>query len=836
MNAIGYKVLQNVRDRGLTVENTKVDDTVETLWDRFAPVAAGAVVLVCALGVLGACTMVGPVASEDKVVDPAHAKLTAVAGGEQLDEPSSSQAEAGDPGSAGALPTPDPLAGLDGQSFQEIDDIYNLVEGGPLLPGGNPDEEPLDQGEAAEQFDVARATQEAKAGIADVSELVRSQAPLATFTPSSDDGVLDGRLLYVRSGGFYTANADASDIEKLPLQDNTMPTLWTPPEDPGRAWPSPDGEHVAFFAGSNAGLWLMDIDGRNNRVVHANSLPNEDHLVSVAGASQSVRLRPGQDYTLVYGPNGDSIFGVMIDDNSYHVREQGRVRVVHAARGLRDRIVTARVNGQPVGSQMRFGLGGGLWAENVGSVRLDLVDENQQVLVAPTELEVGDRQLLTWFVYGEDTLGVVAVAYPAGSQPTSGQSRLRVFNSSAAPIDVDIDGSASRIRGIAPGALSDYVGVQGVLSPDARRDAELSMYGLRAGEEPIAWAPGSDRLAFVSAADGVVDLYIVDRSNDRVTRITESPQREVNPSWSPDGRSLVWTSIDEGYGQNALFVMSGGEVTRIDLDPIAASIQLDPGRALALPHPAAWIDDSTLFLYPHSDAASQGIWAFDTESGELRPLVTGALLQPRYSTQARAWVYNRKDDGGRLYRLDADGTETMLVDGDAYGADWSPDGSRVTYGDGISTRSDGWSLDVIGADGGSPQQLTERLPILQESPPVPGPDAKRFWIDDDTIVFSRVGRDYGRRDQEGVTGRTEAGNDIENLYVVSANGRGEPRQLTDMVKTFYVNDLQPSSDGDSLAFIGFSYRNRAQQLFAVASEGGKPVRIDGAVRWFMWVD
>ena len=849
-NVIGYKVLRTVRVKGQTMEFV-----VNEKQHLSSSARVGVMALVILLFGVGACTnspepAAGP---EDEALSEGIAKLTAVAGAEAevVSTPMASEGENNGDGSnapvghsddgaasmGGTIPTADPLAGLEGELPDEVRDLIREVGEADSVLGGQFDEETgLPQEEAAAQFDVARATQEAKAGIADVSQLVLAREPLATFTPSMRDDLLDGNLLYVRSGAFYTANADASDIKKLPLEDSSMPGLWAPPEDPGKAWRSPDGETVAFFAGSDAGLWMMDVDGQNNRAVLANTLPSEQHTATVGGASQTVKLRPGKDYTLVYGPNGDSIFGVLIDDNGYHVRGEGRVRVVHAARGLAGQMFSAQINGYQEGSPVRFGRANSLSAQVAGNARLDLKDANGEPVMEPAQLTVGDGQLLTWFVYGEKEIGVVAIDYPSGSQATSGQSRVRVFNTSSSQIDVEIDGSTSPIRAVEPGTISGYVGVQGVLSQDALGDAELSIYGLRTGEEPIAWAPNSKRLAFVSAADGVVDLHMWDSSGDRITRLTESSQREVNPSWSPGSSSLAWTSVDEGYGQNALYVMTDGELQLVDLAPIASAAGLDSGRSMALPYAAGWLDDDTMFFYPYADAAAQGIWTYDTRNGDLSPIVTGALDLPRFSVAASAWLYNRIDDGGRLYRLDVDGTETTLVEAEAYGGDWSPDGKVVTYGEGISTRIDGWSLASIGADGGSSEVLTGRIPMVQISPPVPGPDAKRFWIDDNTVVFSQVGRDYGRRDREGVTGRTEAGDDIENLYSVSADGKSAPKQLTDMVKTFYINDLEASRSGDELGFIAFSYRNRAQQLYTVASEGGKPTRIDGAVRWFTWVD
>ena len=81
----------------------------------------------------------------------------------------------------------------------------------------------------------------------------------------------------------------------------------------------------------------------------------------------------------------------------------------------------------------------------------------------------------------------------------------------------------------------------------------------------------------------------------------------------------------------------------------------------------------------------------------------------------------------------------------------------------------------------------------------------------------------------------KAGRDIENIYAVSVDGRGEVTQLSDMMKTFYVNQITPSPDGRTLAFVAFSYVTRAQQLSTVPRDGGKPMQIDGAVRWFAWL-
>jgi hypothetical protein len=124
---------------------------------------------------------------------------------------------------------------------------------------------------------------------------------------------------------------------------------------------------------------------------------------------------------------------------------------------------------------------------------------------------------------------------------------------------------------------------------------------------------------------------------------------------------------------------------------------------------------------------------------------------------------------------------------------------------------------------------------MQASPPVPGPNAKRVWLDDGrSLGFMRAGRDYGAAERAGgYSGR--AGDDIENLWVVPVDGGEAPRRVTDLTKAFYMKDVTVSPDEDALALVAFSYLDRTQKLWAVRADMGKPVAIDSGVRWFMWL-
>jgi Tol biopolymer transport system component len=80
-----------------------------------------------------------------------------------------------------------------------------------------------------------------------------------------------------------------------------------------------------------------------------------------------------------------------------------------------------------------------------------------------------------------------------------------------------------------------------------------------------AWSPDGTQIAFASARDGNAELYVVDvacaQRNDcarSARRLTITPESELGPSWSPDGRQIIYAR-DHGaaYQLFALDVLDG---------------------------------------------------------------------------------------------------------------------------------------------------------------------------------------------------------------------------------------------------------------------------------------
>ncbi len=688
-----------------------------------------------------------------------------------------------------------------------------------------------------QEADLLRQTQEAVDALAEIAPIrsfVKNQTPLATFTPDPAAPKPSGHLVYVRSRQLFESRADSKSGQALALE-RPMPPLWAPPEDPGRAWPSPDGQWLAAMVGSTAEMWLIRPDGRDNHAVSGPNLPSHEHPVEFEGHGPLVvKLLPGMDYTLVLTPGGEAPAKVLVDDNSRHVRGEGRLRIVHALGLAKDRTLQVSVNGSPLTPVLAYG--GATRDERVpaGMVVLEARDEGGRVLLPSARLELGDRELVTVFVHGVQSTTATEVRYEPGTRPGSGRSRVRVFNSSAGPLTATIDGQVELASGLEAGAIGPYVEVAAVASEDQLRHNGQAIYGLRSREQPVAWSPDGRRLAFLGASDGQIDLYVTSpRGSAR--RFTNDAQEELNPVWSPNSANLAWLALDPTYGQQALYFLRGqGEPQAVDLAPLREAAGWAASAPIAFRFGVHWIDNDTLAAYPATRGTNAGIWLCDTRAGTLTEVLGEPVADPVWSAAARAWAFERQTESG-VWVLPLGGQLKRVASGEAHAPDWSPDGKQLSYVEGERLSTGGWRLHVVGADGTGDRTLTDWAALVQQEPPAPGVKAKRVWLDGGRkLAFTLAGTDYGAAEEAGPMAGVEAGDDIENLWWVATDASAPAQRLTDLTRVFYMKDVTLSPDGSSLAFVGFSYLNRTQHLWVVSLKGGQPLVIDAPVRWYAW--
>ena len=266
------------------------------------------------------------------------------------------------------------------------------------------------------------------------------------------------------------------------------------------------------------------------------------------------------------------------------------------------------------------------------------------------------------------------------------------------------------------------------------------------------------QIAFSSDREGNYEIYVMDADGKNQRRLTENRHDDWDPSWSPDGKRIAFTSSGKVLNvvqAHPLFV-EGGPPQIYVMDANGNNQRKLTDTEFAEWYPS-WSPDGKRIAFTSSgamDTAGWYIYVVDADGKNLQRLTQpDSGWYPSWSpdSQRIAFVSSRDAFGNEIYVMNADGSnQQRLTDtpGDNRYPYWSPDGEHIAF---VSFRDENWEIYVMDADGKNQRRRTR----------TPANDLHPSWLPDGKrIVF------VSHRD-----GNYE-------IYMMNADGARQIRRLT----------------------------------------------------------
>ena len=213
------------------------------------------------------------------------------------------------------------------------------------------------------------------------------------------------------------------------------------------------------------------------------------------------------------------------------------------------------------------------------------------------------------------------------------------------------------------------------------------------------------------------DIWITDAPTPgaRWRRVTSGGAWDRAPAWSPDGKTIVFSS-DRAGGDFDLWRVDVGAPNA----PLAEPTRITTTRGQE-GEPAVAPDGGIVFVRGRGPGAD--LW-LRTVRGEERQLTRGAGAErsPSVSPDGRWIAYSAIRDGAaRIHVMDVSGANDRVLLPDQTGEfpRWSPDGGRIAFTSG-GQRAGVWTVDAAGR---SPELVTSR-----RATPAWSPDARTLLL------------------------------------------------------------------------------------------------------------
>ena len=211
------------------------------------------------------------------------------------------------------------------------------------------------------------------------------------------------------------------------------------------------------------------------------------------------------------------------------------------------------------------------------------------------------------------------------------------------------------------------------------------------------WSPDARSIAFTSFMNGYPDLFRLfpfERQRP-VQSLASFVGINSSPGWSPDGRYLALTLSKDGNPEIYVLTVATGVLQRLT-------------RHVGIDTEPAWSPTGQQIAFVSDRAGQPRIFVMDKDGGNVRQLTTsGFHTQPRWSPKGDPIVYTQRSGTHDLWAISPSGSNPRPLtsgQGDNQGSTWAPDGRHLAF---QSNRTGRWQVYFMPVDGQAATQVTQ---------------------------------------------------------------------------------------------------------------------------------